>query len=85
MSFLAGMVAVMGNNWVAALVVMGDSGESLGLVSSGMGIEMIGGVIVESDRFESPTWPRKGGETNSFSGSFAAFSTYWGGGTWKIG
>ena len=78
---MAGMVAVMGKNWVVALVVMGDSGESQGLVSSGMGIEMIGGVIVKPDRLESPTWPRKGGGSNSFSGSSAAFSTYWRGGT----
>ena len=76
-----GIVAGMGNGSVAVLVVTGGSWERLGWASSWMGIETIGGVVVESDRFGSLTWPWTGGGTDSSSGSSAAFSTYWGGGT----
>ena len=73
-------MAGMGNCSAVVLVVMGGSGERLGCAGSGMGKEMDGGVIVDSEGSGSLASPRTGGRTNSFLESFANFSTYWGGG-----
>ena len=79
--FWVGVVAGMGNGSVVALVVMGGSGERFGRVGSGIGKEIVGGVIVDSEEFESSATPRTGGGTSLFLGSFVEFSTYWGGGS----
>ena len=50
-SFRVGVVAGMGNGSAVTLVVMRGSGKRLGWAGSGTGMEMTGGVILDSEGF----------------------------------